>query len=352
MKRAIFAVFVTMFPLAVAAQDTAAAPPAGTDTTATTSTADAPTPEVSQYTPARRGGRRPSMVGYIEDATVGSNFRIRYDSGWDIDSPDRAEFFYAKCGCYRTLPASSGAYDPSAPGPGPGIVKSLNFSQLYVLTEHNVGPHASVFVELPYRWIRPTDFVAGTGSFSNESGLADIRFGTKLALVSAPSHDITLMVRGSIPTGDSTKGLGIDHGSFEPALLVRQTLGSRVQLEGEFGDFHPTGSSKGPVAGNGNFAGDVLYYGIGPSFDIVSTKTLRFAPVVELVGWHVLGGYETSTFVSGGSGDASGTNIVNLKIGGRVAMAKGGSFYVGYGWALTSEQWYDHILRFEYRTKF
>ena len=232
MKRAIFAVLVTMFPLAVAAQDTAAAPPAGTDTTATTSTADVSTPDASQYAPARRGGRRPSMVGYIEDATVGSNFRIRYESGWDIDSPDRAEFFYAKCGCYRTLPPSSAAYDPSAPGPGPGIVQSLNYSQLYLLTEHNVGPHASVFVELPYRWIKPTDFVAGTGSFSNESGLADIRFGTKLALVSAPSHDITLMVRASIPTGDSTKGLGLDHGSFEPALLVRQTLGSRVQLEG------------------------------------------------------------------------------------------------------------------------
>ena len=84
----------------------------------------------------------------------------------------------------------------------------------------------------------------------------------------------------------------------------------------------------------------------------MSTKKLRLAPVVELVGWHVLDGYETSTFVTGGSGDASGTNIVNLKIGGRVAMIKGGSFYVGYGWALTSEQWYDHILRFEYRTKF
>lgn len=348
MKRAIFAVLVTMFPLAAAAQDAPAAQPAGTDTTAT---APASTDDAAQYGPARRGARRPSMVGYIEDATVGSNFRIRYESGWDIDSPDRAEFFYAKCGCYRTLPSSSPAFDPTAPGPGPGIVQAMNYSELYMLSEHSLGRHASVFVELPFRWVRPTDFLTGTGSFDNQSGLGDIRFGTKLALVSTSSHDITVMVRGSIPTGDSSKGLGIDHGSVEPALLVRQSLGNRMQLEGEFGDFNPTGSSTGPV-GTGNFAGNVLYYGIGPSFDVVSNRTLRVAPVVELVGWHILSGYETSSFVAGGSGDVSGTNIVNLKIGGRVAMTKGGSFYVGYGWALTSAQWYDHILRFEYRTGF
>ena len=42
--------------------------------------------------------------------------------------------------------------------------------------------------------------------------------------------------------------------------------------------------------------------------------------------------------------------IVNLKIGGRVSTANGGSFYVGWGTALTDNVWYDHILRFEYRT--
>ena len=132
---------------------------------------------------------------------------------------------------------------------------------------------------------------------------------------------------------------------------MRQSLGSRAQIEGEFGDWHPTGSSKGPLPGNGNFAGDILYYGIGPSFALVNNRNVRFEPVVELVGWHVLGGFQTSTFATGGTGDASGLNIVNLKVGGRLALSNGSSLYVGYGFALTSNVWYDHILRFEYRAK-
>ena len=49
--------------------------------------------------------------------------------------------------------------------------------------------------------------------------------------------------------------------------------------------------------------------------------------------------------------DAGGTNIVNLKIGGRFVVDQG-SFYVGYGHALTDAAWYNDILRFEYRWSF
>jgi hypothetical protein len=74
--------------------------------------------------------------------------------------------------------------------------------------------------------------------------------------------------------------------------------------------------------------------------------SVRFAPVVELVGWHVLSGYQT-----GGTPDATGTNIVNLKVGARTAFDRG-SVYVGYGHALTTARWYEDIVRFEYRYSF
>jgi hypothetical protein len=70
------------------------------------------------------------------------------------------------------------------------------------------------------------------------------------------------------------------------------------------------------------------------------------APVVELVGWHVLDGY--STFEDA---PAKGTDIVNLKIGGRVAVGAN-SLYVGWGKALTDAAWYDQLIRFEYRYGF
>ena len=74
-------------------------------------------------------------------------------------------------------------------------------------------------------------------------------------------------------------------------------------------------------------------------------RALRIAPIVELVGWHVQGGFQTPP------ADASGTNIVNLKIGVRFVVDSG-SFYAGYGRALTDAVWYTDIVRFEYRYSF
>jgi hypothetical protein len=99
------------------------------------------------------------------------------------------------------------------------------------------------------------------------------------------------------------------------------------------------------------FAGTVVSYGVGPSFAVYETTRTRVAPVVELVGWHVINGFET------GSGPAS-ANTVNIKVGGRVswmpATDKGaaGSIYVGYGHALTDARWYDDLFRVEYRLSF
>jgi hypothetical protein len=73
----------------------------------------------------------------------------------------------------------------------------------------------------------------------------------------------------------------------------------------------------------------------------------RVAPVVELVGWHVINGFQTAD-----KGDAGGTNIVNLKVGARAVWDSRHSFYVGYGHALTNATWYDDIVRFEYRFSF
>ena len=348
MKRAFIAMLVTIFPLTAAAQDTARA--ASTPDTSSSASASA---SAAQPAPARRAAKRHgSMVGYIEDATVQSQFRVRFDSGYDIDSADRAEFFYGKCGCYRDL-AGSPALDKDAPGPGPGIVTGLNFQQMYFLGEYAVHGRVSLFAELPIRWIQPLGFVPNTGSFGNQSGLADIKAGAKLSLVSDDMRDVTVLVRGSFPSGDSLKGMGTAHGTFEPAILYRQNLNDRSAIEMQFGDVHPLSSSKGPLPGNGDFAGDVIYYGIGPSFDVYESRGgVRFSPVVELVGWHVVSGYQTSTFAAGGTGDASGINIVNLKFGARTTMPNGGSFYIGYGVGLTTHVWYDKILRVEYRAKF
>jgi hypothetical protein len=297
--------------------------------------------------PVRR--RRGTFVGYIDDALPASNLRIRFDAASGNTVPDRAEFFYAKCGCYRGLAVlNPAAFDPDAPGPGGGAASDIKFQQLYFEGEWQVAPLLSILGQVPLRWLQPQSFIPGTGDpFANQSGVGDIRVGAKLAFVDTGTTTASTKVQFYFPSGTASKGLGTDHASVEPALLMWNELSRKVTLESQLGVWLPIGGSAPvPTAGDGHFAGNVLYYGIGPSFTLYESGRTRIAPVVELVGWHVLGGNDT-----GGTGDASGTNIVNLKIGGRFVVDQS-SFYVGYGFAMTDAAWYTDILRFEYRWSF
>src|SRR6188768_155795 len=53
---------------------------------------------------------------YIDDARVRNLFRFRADAAYNNPFPDRAEFFYAQCGCFNQI----------APGtaPGPGVTSA------------------------------------------------------------------------------------------------------------------------------------------------------------------------------------------------------------------------------------
>ncbi len=298
--------------------------------------------------PPPESRRRPSMVGYIGDPTIGTHLRIRFDLGFDITAPDRAEFFYGKCGCYRGLPTDHPAFDPDAAGPGPGIVTDLNFRQAYLLGEFAASERLSVFAELPIRWIEPQSFVPDTGTFPNQSGLSDLRMGAKLAAVSSADQVVTIQLQLTAPTGDSRKGLGTDHWSIEPALLYQQSVSDQVMVESQFGIVIPTSGSAGiPTSSSKKFSGRILYYGVGPSVVVYRRGDVQVAPVVELVGWRVLSGFSTATLA-----EVSGMNIVNLKIGGRIMLRGGKSLYAGYGKALTDQTWYDDIFRIEFRVPF
>lgn len=299
--------------------------------------------------PVRAGRRRGSMVGYIEDATVGSKLRVRFDSAFHNTVPDRAEFFYAKCGCYQDLPAADPAFDPEAPGPRPGAVNDSNFQQLFFWGEYALSPVLSVFGQLPVRWFQPQSFIPGTGAgFPDRSGISDLHAGAKLALTTNDEQTLTAQAQFYMPTGDSAKGMGTDHWSFEPELLYNRQLSNIATLESQFGVWIPFGGSAGvPTSVDEKFAASVLNYGIGAGFDLLQRGNTIFGPVIELVGWRVLGGFQTAP-----TSDADGTNIVNLKIGGRVSIADKHSVYVGYGHHLTDATWYDNIVRFEYRRSF
>ena len=289
----------------------------------------------------------PSMVGYVDNAVIHTEVRLRFDAADHDDTPDRAELFYAKCGCYRFLPPGNPAYDPSSPGPGPGIPKYVNFQQLYLYGEYAPSHKFSLFGQLPFRWLQPQAASGVAQAFPNSGGIGDIQVGAKFAPISSPTQFLTFQLRSAVPSGDSRKGLGTNHATIEPMVLYYQNLSDRVSLEAQFGDVHPLSSSKAvPTAGGHGFAGDVITYGVGTSYRFLDREEFWMSGVLELVGWNVRGGMAT------GRVSTDGVNIVNLKVGPRFSFGAHHSLYVGYGIALTSQTWYREILRTEYRYAF
>ena len=298
-----------------------------------------------------------SMVGYVDDAIVGSQIRIRFDAGFHDNAPDRADFFYAQ---YAGLN-----------GPGPNsVVADLNFQQLYLRAEYAPRQRFSFFTELPVRWIQPQLIVANLNppaTLTNQAGISDLAAGFKLAALASPNQYLTFQFQAYFPSGNASSGLGTNHYSVEPALLYYRSLSDRVALEAELGDSHPIGGSscRNPCNSTNltgpntqGFAGDVFFYGVGPSYVAYQNEHLRIAPVIELVGWRVLGGLETNCVPSlldcsnQVAVSADGTNIVNLKAGARAMVGPHSSFYIGYGHQLTHAFWYKEIVRAEYRYSF
>jgi hypothetical protein len=299
-----------------------------------------------------------SMVGYVDNAIIESQIRIRFDAAFDDNSPDRAEFFYAKCGCYRALAGTpfAQAFDPNAPGPGTGIPTALNYQQLRFNGEYAPFRRLSFFVDVPIRWLQPQGFVPAASlpftpsNFGDQSGISDVEAGFKAAAIANRRTYLTFQLRTYFPSGDSFRGLGTAHYSVEPAVLLYQKLSDRVALEGQLSDWHPINGSRGvPVMSSQGFAGDVFTYGFGLSYRFQASERISVAPVVEMVGWNVISGFQS---LQPGFTDASGTNIVNIKGGLRTTFDHHNSFYIGFGQAVTHDLWYKHLLRVEYRYRF
>jgi hypothetical protein len=280
------------------------------------------------------GGGSFTGAGYVDPAIPVTQYRMRVDAAIDDNRPDRADFFYN----VRTLP------------PGHPPVDHINFQQLSNYFEWAMVPRFSVWADLPVRWVDFFFHDPAVGQLTH-SGLSDVQFGFKYAILYDPSEILTFQWRTYAPTGDATTGLGRGNWNVEPALLYYRRLTSRLFFEGELEDFTP-------IAARDNYAGNVMTYGGSLSFLLYNRTTFRVVPVTELVGWHVFSGKETTA--TGAVKSAAGENIVNAKFGIRIGLGElvqpgflnRVDFYVGYGRALTGTVWYKDIVRAEFRLRF
>ncbi len=281
-------------------------------------------------------GPTTGLNGYIENAAPTTMARLRFDSGYGSNRPDRGNFFYAKCGCFRPQRDAIGVPLPES---------NVDYQELVTTAEYAFSPRFSGFVDVPVRFLNPT-------VNANASGLGDIGFGVKYAVVYNPNRIVSLFLRFQAPAGNTSTGLGNGQWFVEPGLLYLEQLNPKWQLFGEFRFTTPLGLRT-------NFSGNMLRYGLGTSYMVAQGRWGYVAPVVELVGWSVLSGNESTTV--GAMVGAAGDTIVNAKVGVRVGLgcptpgspyATRSDLYIGYGRALTGEVWYKDLLRIEFRRFF
>jgi hypothetical protein len=303
-----------------------------------TGTTQPPSVEAPDFGDLGRGagvGPVVGLNGYIENAAPVTMARLRFDAAYGNNRPDRAEVFYAKCGCFLT---------PDALGP-PLPERNIDYQELTPSIEYAFSRRFSAFVNIPVRFLNPD-------ANRNQAGLSDIGFGTKYAFVSNECRVVTLMLRAQAPAGSMVRGLGNGNWWLEPGLLYLEQLTPRWQGFGEFRFQFPLGTRS-------DFTGNFLRYGLGTSYIVADGQWGYVAPVVEAVAWTVLSGKESDAF--GSTASAAGDTIVNAKLGVRIGLgapALGTPYptrsdlYIGYGRTLTGEVWYKDLLRLEYRLFF
>jgi len=292
-----------------------------------------------------------SVVGYIDSAIPGTQFRTRFDAGYGQIFPDRAEFQYAK---YNN------------PGPPLSETEIKSFQELAAYFEYAPVDYLSFFAELPVRWINPE-------RNRNTGGLYDMNAGMKVAVWSDDVSVLSFQFRTFAAIGDTSAGLSTSHASLEPAILYFRQVSDRLKLEGELRDWIPIDASQtGPggaggggggggggqgVGGLRDFGGNVLRYGVGLGYLLHEGDHFTTTSVTELVGWHVFDGLKSTP--TGQRISADGDAIVNLKVGLRfglsdcqLACEDSSSWFVGYGVALTDDVWYQEIIRTELRVAF
>jgi hypothetical protein len=218
---------------------------------------------------------------------------------------------------------------------------NVDYQDISSYIEYAFSNRFSAFAEVPFRFLNPQ-------VNNNTAGLADMNAGFKWAFIYSPEQVATYQLRTYIPTGASSRGLGTNHVSLEPALLYWRPLTDRLLLEAELRDWIPIGGT--------DFEGNVVRYGAGVSYRLFEGPGWTFTPVTELVGWTVLNGKETNPLGNNVFEvvSAGGNTIVNAKIGGHFRWGEGlkNDFYVGYGRALTGDVWYKDIIRVQFRRFF
>lgn len=282
-----------------------------------------------QATDAGVGQERVMLAPFeIDVSQPFNNLRMRVDCAYNLERPDRAEYYWAR-------PSSLGGLGPSLPE------RSVDYQDIRFQLEFG-GPKFSAATDIPIRVLDPD-------VNPNTAGFADMNLTTKLVLVDGKRWQVTQYFRTYFNTGFMPRGLGNGHVSIEPGFLGRMKWSDRTYFHSEIKFWVPT-------PGHPDHAGEVLKFGAGVSHVWFETDSFAAMPTLELVGWSVLDGLET-TYPAGVPVEVDPEGIFNIHPGIRFvrdADSDLGLFELGVSGAaaVTTNRWYESLLRVEARFSF
>jgi hypothetical protein len=269
------------------------------------------------------GHERVMFAPFEIDASQPNNYTmLRWDSGFGLQTPDRAEYFW------------------SMPGKGPPISptypNSINYQELRFVNEI-ANQVMSVQTEIPLRLLEPF-----TGRSS--SGIGDMKIATKARLINGKRWQVTQIFRTYVPIGSSTTGMGTGHVSLEPGALVRYEIKPNTYVHSEVKYWIP-------IAADIGFASNVLTTGVGISHVLYESNNFAIIPDVEFVDYNFLSGQKTYNFVAVPSG---GENAYNIVTGARIVVGpKGdlGLFELGISntTGVGRDRYVDDLLRIDFK---
>ncbi len=276
--------------------------------------------------------RLPFALSEIDAAQPNNNVRLRFESGYDWEFPDRAEFFWSKLG----------GKGPPATIP---VESSVDYQDIRLAMEVGTDKFSAT-TEIPLRFVDPT-------VLPNTGGMGDLVLTTKTVMLDGERLQVTQVLRNQLATGSAKKGRGIGHASMEPGFVA-------AYRRAEDSMWHSELKLWFPIGGDPDHSGPVLRYGTGYARLWYDSDTLAIIPTFEFVGWSVLTGGQTVPGPLLGSGEVvsiDGLNIFNLYPGLRIAKDTGGDmgiFELGIhgGLSVSNSHWYESLMRLELRWTF
>lgn len=263
---------------------------------------------------------------FVPGARPTTHVRFRWDAGFSMVFPDRAEYFWAQ--------ADGSGLGPQPVPPYKGE-RGLDYDELSMYTEAAVNNFAMTF-EVPYRSVDPLD-----GSI--EAGFSDMIIGTKSLVFDRELFQITFQFRTFMPSGNTLEGLGTGHVSLEPSLILGFKISPESYLQAQLAEWIPIGGSK--------FAGSILHYHI--SYNRTLIHLLPDVPVVgtlEFNGWSFQDGSYTDPYT--GPQQANDFTYAAGAVGLRMFVCDNLDMGMSGNFALNTPNWTRELYRLEFRMRY